>query len=85
MCSRCDAGAPLDCGDCNGKPFGLATTEECTALNKLAVSGADASFNFTSPNCLLQPKDGQGAIFPVRSSSAPEDGMINVARIGWLR
>lgn len=65
MCSRCDAaGAPLDCGDCNGKPFGLATTEECTALNKLAVSGADASFNFTSPNCLLQPKDGQGAIFP---------------------
>ncbi|ELR20557.1 uncharacterized protein ACA1_052480 [Acanthamoeba castellanii str. Neff] len=65
MCSRCDAaGAPLECGDCNGKPFGLATTEECTALNKLAVSGADASFNFTSPNCLLQPKDGQGAIFP---------------------
>lgn len=64
MCSRCDAAAPMDCGDCNGKPFGLATTEECTALNKLAVSGADASFNFTSPNCLLQPKDDQGAIFP---------------------
>ena len=78
MCSRCDAaGAPLDCGDCNGKPFGLATTEECTALNKLAVSGADASFNFTSPNCLLQPKDGQGAIFPVRTSSAPLDAITN--------